>query len=264
MNLAIGLAILAAVVWLIRRSQRQRGAMTPPATLNTPYQPPERRAKTVARWVEPGERVVLGGTPVDAGLFYFGSALPTQRGYAIDNALIDPSLPVGRAPGNTSGEGVPYYPSYSNLSPESRRAFIEWLASPRNNPSTYIGYVFIYFYGLERRLFFDKAFDQSAIIVGEVERLLSIYGENNSFWFYASNLLDAAAALANDWTNVQIVGSREKAAGNAPAAPRRAWQFGAGGQANYGRLGTCLVPCCPCVRVTHTCETLLPRISNTI
>ena len=44
----------------------------------------------------------------------------------------------------------------------------------------------------------------------EVERLLSIYGENNSFWFYASNLLDAAAALANDWTNVQIVGPERK------------------------------------------------------
>jgi tellurite resistance protein len=184
--------------------------MTPPAILNTPYQSPERRAKTVARWVEPGERIVLGGTPVDAGLFYFGSALPTQRGYAIDNALIDPSLSVGRAPGNTSGEGVSYYPSYSSLSPESRRAFIEWLASSRNNPSTYIGYVFIYFYGLERRLFFDKAFDQSKIIVGEVERLLSTYGENNSFWFYASNLLDAAAALANNWSNVQVVSPERK------------------------------------------------------
>jgi len=209
MNLAIGLAILAAVVWLIRRSQRQRGTI-PPATLNIPHRSRERRAKTVARWVEPGERVVLGGTSVDAGLFYFGSSLPTQRGFAIDNALIDPLLPLGRAPGNTSGEGVPYYPSYSNLSPESRRAFIEWLASPRSNPSTYIGYVFIYFYGLERRLFFDKAFDQSAIIVSEVERLLSIYGENNSFSFYASNLLNAAAALANDWTNVQIVGPERK------------------------------------------------------
>ena len=40
--------------------------------------------------------------------------------------------------------------------------------------------------------------------------MLSIYGENNSFWFYASNLLDAAAALANDWTNVQIVGPERK------------------------------------------------------
>jgi tellurite resistance protein len=152
----------------------------------------------------------LGGTPIDAGLFYFGSALPTQHSYAIDNALINPSLPVGRAPGNISGEGVPYYPSYSNLSPDSRRAFIEWLASARNNPSTYIGYVFIYFYGLERRLFFDKAFDQSGIIVREVERLLSIYGESNSFWFYASSLLDAAAVLANDWTNVQIVRPERK------------------------------------------------------
>lgn len=210
MDLVIGLTILVALAWLIRRSQRRRAVVTRPATLTVFHQPPERRAKADARWVRAGERVVLSGTPIDAGLFYFGSALPTQHGYAVDNALIDPSLPVGRSPGNTSGQGVPYYPSYSTLSPESRRAFIEWLASPRHDPSTYIGYVFIYFYGLERQLFFDKALDQSAIIVAEVARLLSIYGENNSFRFYASNLLDSAAALANDWTNVQIVSPERK------------------------------------------------------
>ena len=101
MTLAIGLAILVAVAWLIRRSQRQRVAVSTPATLKTRYQPPERRAEAVARWIEPGERVILGGTAVDSGLFYFGSALPTQHGYTVDNALIDPSLPIGRAPGNT-------------------------------------------------------------------------------------------------------------------------------------------------------------------
>lgn len=158
-----------------------------------------------ARWVTPGERVVLGGTAIDGGLFYLGSALRTQSGYAVDNALINPSLPIGPAPGNTLGEGVPYYPSYSALAPESRRAFIEWLAGPRKNPSTYIGYVFIYFYGLERRLFFDKPLNQTSIIVDEVERLLTIYGDNNSFRFYASNLLEAAAALANDFGKVPVI-----------------------------------------------------------
>lgn len=205
MDLAIGLAILVLLAWAFRRSQRQRRAVTPPATLNASHRRPEPRAKIVARWITPGERVVLSGTAIDGGLFYFGSALPTQNGYAIDNALINPLLPVGKAPGNTSGEGVSYYPSYSTLGPESRRAFIEWLAGPRNNPSTYIGYVFIFFCGLERRLFFDKALDQTAIIVGEVERLLAVYGENNSFWFYASNLLDAAAALVNDFGKAPVI-----------------------------------------------------------
>ena len=213
MVLAISLAILLALAWLFGRSRQQRrGAATRPASLNAPQQPSERPAKVDARWVRRGEKAVLSGTPVDGGLFYFGSVLPTQRGYATDNALIDPSLLVGRAPGNTSGEGVPYYPSYSALEPASRRAFIEWIASPRNNPSTYIGYVFIYFYGLERRLLFDKALDQSAIIVDEVERLLSIYGENNSFRFYASSLLDAAAALSNDWPKAPAIDPEIKSA----------------------------------------------------
>src|ERR1700691_4563466 len=105
MNLAICLAILVAVAWLISRSRRRRrGAVTPPATLNAPRQQSERRGEGGARGGQPGGRVVLSGTPIDAGLFYLGSALSTQRGYAIDKALVDPSLPVGRSPGNTLGE----------------------------------------------------------------------------------------------------------------------------------------------------------------
>jgi tellurite resistance protein len=211
MILATGLAILVAMAWLIVRSRQQRcGAVSPPANLSIPRQPSHGRAKVDARWIRPGDRLVLGGISIDAGLFYLGSSLPSQRGYAIEKALVDPSLPIGRSPRNTSGDGVPYYPSYSSLNPESRRAFIEWLAGPRNDPSACIGYVFIYFYGLERRLLIDKAFDESAIIVGEVKRLLSVYGQNNSFLFYASNLLDAAAALANDWTNVPVIAPERK------------------------------------------------------
>jgi tellurite resistance protein len=54
--------------------------------------------------------------------------------------------------------------------------------------------------------------DQSAIIVDEVERLLLIYGESNSFRFYASSLLDAAAALSNAWPKAPAVDPEIKSA----------------------------------------------------
>jgi tellurite resistance protein len=210
MDLAIGLAVILVLAWLISRSRRRSSDIVHSHSPQPPQRSPQRPTRVEARWVPPGERALVGDTPINGGLFYIGSALPTQHGYGTDNALIDPSLPLSGLPGNTSGEGVPYYPSYRSLDPKSRRAFVEWLASPRSDPSTYIGYVFIYFYGLERRLFFDKSLDQAATIVGEVERLLSIYGQNNSFRFYASTLLDAAAALGNDWLKAPIIDPRRK------------------------------------------------------
>jgi len=57
-----------------------------------------------------------------------------------------------------------------------------------------MGYVFLFFYGLERRLFVDGQKGsvpaaERAEIVQEVNRLLMVYGGNRSFRGYASNLL---------------------------------------------------------------------------
>ncbi|WP_369333374.1 TerB N-terminal domain-containing protein [Vibrio viridaestus] len=38
------------------------------------------------------------------------------------------------------------------LTERCRGAYLDWIASERNNPGTPIGYVFIYFDGLERRI----------------------------------------------------------------------------------------------------------------
>jgi len=134
MDLVIGLAVTLVLAWLISRSRRRRTEISRSASPQLPQWSSQRSPKVDARWVPPGERVVVGHTPIDGGLFYVGSVLPTQRGYGTDNALIDPSLAVGGPPGNISGDGVPYYPSYRNLDPNSRRAFVEWLASPRDEP----------------------------------------------------------------------------------------------------------------------------------
>lgn len=202
MDFVIGFAVLLAVVWLLRRGRTQRSfhiSTVQPHTgahLQETHQPPQTGN---ARWVSPGEHVVVGGTRIGGGLFYLGSRLTARGGYYCDNPLINPSLRIAAPPGNTSGQGVPYYPSYSNLDPQSRRALIDWLAGPRNDPSAYIGYIFIYFYGLERRLFLDQALGEMPTIIGEVKRLLTVYDGNNSFAYYASKLLDAATALSNEW-----------------------------------------------------------------
>src|SRR3546814_12035174 len=88
-----------------------------------------------------------------------------------------------------------YWPSYAEASPEERRAYLNWLSEGRSHPDCDIGYVFLFFYGLERRVIADSPNDPSArndwpAIVVELRRLLAIYGEKSgSFNRYAGELL---------------------------------------------------------------------------
>ena len=120
----------------------------------------------------------------------------------IEPALINPKLPVNRSRPDREGQGMNYWPSYSDISSPCRAAFLEWLAGGRVDPHAYIGYVFLFFYGLERRAIADaKHFDSARqglpLIREEVQRLLGLYFHNRSFKSYATrfvDLLDATLA----------------------------------------------------------------------
>jgi uncharacterized tellurite resistance protein B-like protein len=167
--------------------------------VDTRVTPPPRHSAG-AEWVPPGRDVIVSGVALRGGLLYIGSGLTTVSGGTIEPALIDPSLPVNSRNPDWQGQSMDYWPSYSAISPRARGAYLSWLAGGRDNPNAYIGYVFLYFYGLERRLLVDVA-NQTAqvaeygVLVGEIRRLLEIYGDNRSFRRYAEGLLDAAAVL---------------------------------------------------------------------
>jgi uncharacterized tellurite resistance protein B-like protein len=80
-----------------------------------------------------------------------------------------------------------------------RRAYLNWLAGGRQDPEVDIGFVFLFFYGLERRAIVDASKDEAAqadwpAIATELRRLLGIYGnKSGSFRRYASELLDWVA-----------------------------------------------------------------------
>ena len=90
---------------------------------------------------------------------------------------------------------MPYWPSYSGIGPQARATYLDWLASGRSDTRYGVGYVFLYFYGLERRFFVDKPDeDEKRLLIAEVERLLRIYGDNRSVKGYLGAFLDAAQA----------------------------------------------------------------------
>lgn len=147
-----------------------------------------------AVWIHSGQTVSIGGVTVAGGMLYVGTALKTLYG-GNDPCLIDPSKTVALR-GDYTERQTNYWPSYSEISASARRAYLNWLSEGRNHPEADIGYVFLYFYGLERRAVIDAADDPAAqadrpAITQELKRLLSIYGgKSNSFRRYAGDLLN--------------------------------------------------------------------------
>jgi uncharacterized tellurite resistance protein B-like protein len=174
-------------------------ATSPPSSLpSTP--PPTRRPAPGHAWVPLGQAVAVSGMTLPGGLLYLGTGMLDAAGIAIEPALIDPRLPVDVRNPDWQGESMGYWPCYADISPRARGAYLAWLAGGRANPNAYIGYVFLNFYGLERRLLtevphLDNASAEFAALVGEVRRLLQIYRGNRSFRGYAEGLLDAVALL---------------------------------------------------------------------
>lgn len=155
------------------------------------YQGPSGR---LAKWYGWGQGVRVQGYNIAAGLIYVGETLLDANGYDNDACLINPKLKVSPAEPWEAGEEIGYWPQYGHIPAKCRGAYLKWLADGCSEPKANIGYVFLFFYGLERRLFVDGqkgevSASERSEIVNEVIRLLKIYGGNRSFRGYASNFL---------------------------------------------------------------------------
>lgn len=161
---------------------------------------PDAAARGASLWRPAGTSVEVQGGRIDSGLVYVGRGLTAVTGGQPEPALIDPSLPVDARRIDWAGQGLDYWPSYSGIPPGSRAAYLGWLSAGRPVSDISVGYVFLFLYGLERRVLVDARHLPAAVaevltIRAEVERLVTAYGANNSFRSYASNFLSAVDAL---------------------------------------------------------------------
>ncbi|WP_057412289.1 TerB N-terminal domain-containing protein [Pseudomonas amygdali] len=163
------------------------------SSTNQTYAIPKSVSKTTkARWLGLNEGVQVAGLHLPGGLIYLASN-GEMFGYE-EPSLIDTSLRVLKSPVDTSLRQMSYWPAYNDISPEARRGYLQWQADGRSDPGADVGYVFLFFYGLERRALVDAATIAEAhadveVIQEEVRRLLGIYGGNNSFRGYATRFL---------------------------------------------------------------------------
>lgn len=210
--IVIGIIAAAALIfWIIAKNKSppssQSQGYVPEVTIRFDSPQPQRATRPAsrspkgrpipARWVSASEAVTIAGTTIQGGMLYVGSDLRGASG-EIDPALIDPRYPLSPDVPDLATRQMDYWPSYTAISDSARRAYIEWLVAGRSDPTADIGYVFLFYYGLERRALVDATSDPAAkadipAIEDEVRRLLTIYGQQRSFRRYASSFLDFLA-----------------------------------------------------------------------
>jgi hypothetical protein len=128
--------------------------------------------------IETPHSIKISITLTDEGL-----KTTTDHGYNFygEPSLIWTRLKVEK---NTDIETKPmYYPSYSNLSPQHRYQYLNWLRDITQQ--TNLSYVFLYFYGLERHMLVGN-YNEA---VAEILRLLKYNDGRGTFGHYARTSL---------------------------------------------------------------------------
>ena len=182
----------------------QPGIASEPRNITAGFQipPPPKDLYRIGRWIPKTETIELGGMLIQGGMVYFGTHLQTSIG-TIEPALINPQLSLAKKADFTLNQ-TDYWPNYSGISPAARKAWLCWLADGRKHPDADIGYVFLYFYGLERRVLRDGANDPVALsdrpdILIELKRLAAIYSpRSNTFKQYCAQLIQFLELATSD------------------------------------------------------------------
>lgn len=146
-------------------------------------------------WLPEQDSISIHGLSIGTGGFYTGPSKLNASRQAQEPSFVDQSLAVDMICPDFSGSTLDDCLDYRFIPPSARAGYLHYLAEGRSNASSPIGFVFLYFYGLERRLLVDfqegsiskKAFSQA---LGEVNRLRYLYVNASEFSEYAQRLLD--------------------------------------------------------------------------
>ena len=169
--------------------------------LNQHPQPKKPKEKPPARsqgWVRKGQSVTIADRTID-GMVYVGTPPRIGSSYYGEScrAYIDPSLSVARSGSDKNGDNMSYWPGYSSIPAVCRATYLDWLAGGREDGTINPGYMFLFFYGLERRFLIDQPpDDEKQEIVAEVERLKALFAHNYSAQRYLGEFLDIARIMA--------------------------------------------------------------------
>ncbi len=170
------------------------------------------------RWFGLGTTLDVGGFRLQAPCVYASHPEHARPGRSGEPSEIDVRLPAARSSGPIADVG--YWPWYQHIEPGARHQYLAWLASGRVRLPPQDGLLFLFYYGLERRLLVDRV-DRNWCLQ-EIVRLRELDAprvgtkEGASFRRYTTHLLwfevartpatvnesafDAAVDLTERWT----------------------------------------------------------------
>ncbi|MDD4152773.1 MAG: TerB N-terminal domain-containing protein, partial [bacterium] len=123
--------------------------------------------------------------------FGAGPVVITIRLGRSEPSAISIQLPI--ATKSVDWDAIPdpsYYPTYESLTPEQKHKYLTWLTNVERDIQ--IGYVFIFYYGLERHLFFGRVNEAFNMVLKLRRKHL-----NRSFLHYSESALIASAIFRN-------------------------------------------------------------------
>lgn len=225
----------------VPRRSRTSGSRAPRTSIRfdvahaVPDLGPKAAAQGDSIWKPPQVGSDVHGFRLTHGMLYVGRGLKAVAGSTPEPALVDPGLAIDQRQIDWAGAGLDYWPSYSQIPAASRAAYLSWLAGGRPAREMPVGYAFLYFYGLERRVLVDArhlpaAAAEMPAIRAEVVRLREAFGANNSFRTYATSFLGAIDTMSPD---AAPSGTRE---------PERAWELPIELRVRIGRCVAAGVP----------------------
>lgn len=141
-------------------------------------------------WIGDGKYKNYQNNPEESIVYpYEGFKIKVSLFGPDEPSLLYLALPIKEPSYPNKVQRPPYYPFYRELTPEQKWLYWKFLSDPYN-PLNDIGYVFIFYYGLERHLLygnFDSAFEL-------ILKLRDVY-KNKSFQMYSSSALILSAML---------------------------------------------------------------------
>ena len=144
------------------------------------------------RWVGPDETINIAGYSVPGMIYLLPMSHPEAR-RTRGRGFIDAELPVSPVVGPNSVKRLSGIPSYYDLSPSERGAYLDWLCGERDNGHGDVPFAFLYFFGIERRFFVDlpPVTERQQLFV-EVQRLYQAFRNVPALCSRLSAFLEAA------------------------------------------------------------------------
>lgn len=147
-------------------------------------------------WFSNGPFKNYNGETSDIDFNFGGRHIHIGANYRQEPSAIDINLPL--ADTTDLPEQLGYYPSYERLTPQQRTIYLNWLSNI--TAPIDIGYVFVFYYGLERHMLFGNSEAAVSTIL-----TLRKFHNNGSFLGYSGDALILYAILNNRYDFLKCI-----------------------------------------------------------